>query len=70
VPHIHFDIIGGTQRVITQMYFPDEPGNQQDSLLSRIPAGPLRDRLIATQSSQPQVADALTFGWDVVLGTG
>jgi protocatechuate 3,4-dioxygenase beta subunit len=67
VAHIHLDVTYRTQRVITQMYFPDEPGNQQDSLLSRIPAGPLRDRLIAIATTQPRGAGALIFRWDVVL---
>ena len=31
-PHIHFDISGRINRLITQMYFPGERLNEQDSL--------------------------------------
>ncbi len=71
VRHLHFDVTGRSQRVITQMYFPGEPGNEADSLLSRIPAGPLRERLIARAISPISKAGALpTFEWDVVLEAG
>jgi protocatechuate 3,4-dioxygenase, beta subunit len=67
VAHIHLDITGREQRVITQMYFADEQGNEEDSVLSRIPAGRLRQALIA----QPITGSAVqTFGWDIVLGAG
>ncbi len=71
VPHLHFAVSSGRQRVITQMYFPDEAGNQDDDVLKRIPAGPLRDRLIARFSS-PIGDDALitALQWDVVLAPG
>jgi protocatechuate 3,4-dioxygenase beta subunit len=69
VPHLHLDVIGRTQRVITQMYFPNEPGNQQDGVLSSIPDGRLRDRLIARTSNR-RGGGALMFEWDVVLETG
>lgn len=71
VPHLHFDVRARSQRVITQMYFPDEPGNRDDGLLRRIPAGPLRDRLIARPGSPIRDdASARAFEWDVVLATG
>lgn len=70
VRHIHLDVTGREQRVITQMYFPGEP-NEADTLLSRIPAGPLRERLIARASNPIGQAGAVpTFEWDVVLETG
>jgi protocatechuate 3,4-dioxygenase beta subunit len=71
VPHLHFAVSGGRQRVITQMYFPDEAGNQDDGVLKRIPAGPLRDRLIARFSSPiSDDASIRVFQWDVVLAPG
>lgn len=36
-PDIHFDVTGGTQRLVTQMYFPGEAANASDGLLSQIP---------------------------------
>jgi protocatechuate 3,4-dioxygenase beta subunit len=67
VAHIHLDVMGRGQRVITQMYFPDEPGNDGDSVLSGIPAGALRQALI---SRLTPVTSVPTFQWDVVLGAG
>ena len=43
-PHIHFDISGGAERLVTQLYFPGETGNESDPLLKQ--AGD-RDSLIA-----------------------
>lgn len=71
VRHLHLDVTGREQRVITQMYFPGEPGNAADSLLSRIPAGPLRERLIARAASPVDKSGvAATFQWEVVLEAG
>ena len=33
-PHIHFDITGSTNRLVTQMYFAGEPLNEIDRFLS------------------------------------
>lgn len=65
-PHIHFDVIGRSQRAVTQMYFPNEPLNLSDVLFSRVPEGPYRDRLVAR--ALPGAAAA--FEWDIVLATG
>jgi protocatechuate 3,4-dioxygenase beta subunit len=71
VPHLHFDVRGRERRIVTQMYFPGEPGNSQDSILARIPAGPLRERLIPRSSAAARSAvGTLTFEWDIVLGAG
>lgn len=65
VAHIHLDISGGTQRTITQMYFPDEPGNDEDVLLKRLPAGPTRQSLVATAVTGSAIP---TYRWDIALG--
>ena len=69
VPHIHLAVSARSRRVTTQMYFPGEPGNHDDGVLSAIPRGPLRDRLIA-RWVRPLTDDrgAAAFEWDVVLG--
>lgn len=67
VAHIHLDVMGREQRVITQMYFPDDPANDKDVLLSRLPAGPVRQALIARRIDGKTVP---TFAWDIVLGAG
>lgn len=67
-PHIHFDITGHRERLVTQMYFPNEPLNDIDFLLKN--ADP-RESVIAEAidrlSGDPQ---ALAFRWTVVLGVG
>ena len=67
-PHIHFDVRGHRERLITQMYFPGEPLNDSDFLLKN--ASP-RESVIAESierlSSDPQ---ALAYRWTVVLGVG
>ena len=65
VAHLHLDVSGGTQRTITQMYFPDDPGNDRDVLLARIPAGPMRQAMIARAVAGSSVP---TLAWDIVLG--
>src|SRR5688500_12172722 len=32
-PHIHFDVHGRSERLVTQMYFPGEPLNERDFIL-------------------------------------
>jgi protocatechuate 3,4-dioxygenase beta subunit len=67
-PHIHFQIDGHSERLVTQMYFPGEPLNDIDFLLKN--AAP-KESVIAEKidrlSGDPQ---ALAFRWTVVLGVG
>jgi len=37
-PHLHFEVTGKINRLITQMYFPGEPLNDKDLLLQNIRA--------------------------------
>jgi protocatechuate 3,4-dioxygenase, beta subunit len=62
-PHIHLDVTGRTQRLVTQMYFPNEPLNASDGLLTRIPE---RFRHVMT-AKVVQGAAVPTFAWDIVL---
>jgi protocatechuate 3,4-dioxygenase beta subunit len=68
-PHIHFDVTGKVNRLITQMYFPDEPLNAKDPLLQQSWS---KQSLIAkvlppTAQEEP---DALLVVWDIVLIQG
>jgi protocatechuate 3,4-dioxygenase beta subunit len=68
-PHIHFDITGRVNRLITQMYFPGEALNDRDPLLQQSWA---KDSLIAkvlppTASEEP---DSQLVVWDIVLIEG
>jgi protocatechuate 3,4-dioxygenase beta subunit len=68
-PHIHFDITGKVNRLITQMYFPNEPLNDKDPLLQQSWA---KNSLIAqilppTAAEEP---DSALVVWDIVLIQG
>lgn len=67
-PHIHFDIRGIRERLVTQMYFPGEPLNDIDFLLKEAePRSSVIAEAIDRLSGDPQ---ALAFRWTVVLGQG
>ncbi|MFI9030508.1 protocatechuate 3,4-dioxygenase subunit beta [Streptomyces sp. NPDC053560] len=68
--HIHFSLFGNafTQRLVTQMYFPNDPLFQYDPILRSVTDETARQRLIATYDhdlSQPEFS--LGYRWDIVL---
>lgn len=68
--HIHFSLFGHefTQRLVTQMYFPDDPLFGQDPILNSIPDPRGRARLIAAFDIDATVPQwALGFRFDIVL---
>ena len=71
--HIHFSLLGSalTTRLVTQMYFPDDPLFELDPIFRSVPAHS-RDRLIAAYDHSVTVENwALGYRWDIVLrGTG
>jgi len=69
-PHIHFDVTGKSNRLVTQMYFAGEPLNDKDPFLQGTGAG--KERLIVplrppTQGLEP---DSRVAVWDIILETG
>jgi protocatechuate 3,4-dioxygenase, beta subunit len=69
--HIHFSLFGPTwaARLVTQMYFADDPLFFQDPILRSVPTEDARSRLIAAYDhsvSEPEWA--LGWRWDIVLG--
>jgi protocatechuate 3,4-dioxygenase beta subunit len=70
-PHVHFEVEAKYDRLVTQMFFPDEAHNEQDHFLQFV-KGPYRDAVIAkrTHATEPNEADALSFVWDIVLLSG
>jgi len=67
-PHIHFAIDGHAERLVTQMYFPNEPLNESDRLLKEAePRESVIAEAIDPLSGDPQ---ALAFRWTVVMGVG
>jgi protocatechuate 3,4-dioxygenase, beta subunit len=63
-PHVHFSIAGSGVRLVTQMYFPDEPLNEQDFIYLIIPEAD-RDRVIGQPSASRQGARGFLF--DIVV---
>ena len=67
--HIHCSLFGGSlaSRLVTQMYFPDDPLHALDPIFNAVPAG-ARDRLIAAYAHDVTEAEwALGYRFDVVL---
>ena len=69
--HIHFSLFGRafTERLVTQMYFPDDPLFPFDPIFNSIRDERARQRLVSTFDlglTEPEWA--LGFRWDIVLG--
>lgn len=67
--HIHFSLFGRAfpQRLVTQMYFPDDPLFSRDPIFSSVPEE-ARPRLVSAydhDATEPEWA--LGFAWDIVL---
>jgi protocatechuate 3,4-dioxygenase, beta subunit len=68
--HIHFSLFGNVyaQRLVTQMYFPDDPLFAFDPIFNGIPDGAARQRLISRFSLDETVSGtSLGFVFDIVL---
>ncbi|GHE53482.1 protocatechuate 3,4-dioxygenase subunit beta [Streptomyces longispororuber] len=68
--HIHFSVFGTafTQRLVTQMYFPNDPLFPHDPILRSVTDRAARERLVATyrhELSRPEFS--LGYEWDIVL---
>jgi protocatechuate 3,4-dioxygenase beta subunit len=68
--HIHFSLFGRafTQRLVTQMYFQDDPLFGQDPIFNSVPDEKARQRMIATfdlEATRPEWA--LAYRFDIVL---
>ncbi|MFD1811168.1 protocatechuate 3,4-dioxygenase subunit beta [Rhodococcus gannanensis] len=67
--HIHFSLFGRafTQRLVTQMYFPDDPLFFQDPIYNSVPDG-ARQRMISVFDYEATTDNwALGFRFDIVL---
>jgi protocatechuate 3,4-dioxygenase beta subunit len=68
--HIHFSVFGQafTQRLVTQMYFPDDPLFFQDPIYNSVPDQHARARLISAYDHDATTDHwALGFRFDIVL---
>jgi protocatechuate 3,4-dioxygenase beta subunit len=68
--HIHFSLFGRafTQRLVTQMYFPDDPLFSEDPIFNSVPDPKVRERMIS-RFDWDTTEDhwLLGFTWDIVL---
>jgi protocatechuate 3,4-dioxygenase beta subunit len=66
-PHIHFEVQGQFERLVTQMYFPGEPLNACDRLLM---SALYPDLLVATLASLEDRPEHRVLDFDIVLTRG
>ena len=67
-PHIHFDVTGAHTRLVTQMYFPDDPLNDSDPLFRELgdsKSAAIGKVLPPTRDVEP---DSVIVMWDIVVG--
>ena len=69
-PHIHFEVFGKNDRLVTQMFFPNEPLNAQDNILQNVRPSHREGAIAKPLTNKEIAADELMFGWDIVLISG
>src|SRR4029450_3968959 len=69
-PHLHFEVTGKINRLITQRYFPGEPLNDKDLLLQNIRGN--KDGLIAKilPPTSDVESDSRLVVWDIAIDKG
>ena len=67
-PHVHFDVTGRHEELVTQMYFPGDALNAKDQLLQS--AAPGQPTLIAKVAPALDPSGELLVSWDIVLLKG
>jgi protocatechuate 3,4-dioxygenase, beta subunit len=69
-PHIHFEVTGRMDRLVTQMYFAGEPLNDKDPFFQSAGAG--KERLIVNLQppSSGLEPNSLVAPWDIVVYRG
>jgi protocatechuate 3,4-dioxygenase beta subunit len=68
--HIHFSLLGRafTQRLVTQMYFPDDPLFPHDPIMHSVQNAEARTRMTSRfDLDTTEEAYALAYEWDIVL---
>jgi len=69
-PHIHFDVTGRKGRLVTQMYFPGEPLNEQDIIFKDLGADKEAAVARVLAPGKGLEADSSLVVWDIVLDRG
>ena len=73
-PHIHFEVEGKANRLVSQMFFPDEPLNEKDALFLEVrnqsekaAAAVIAQKMSPTSEIEK---DAMLLNWYIVLING
>ena len=67
-PHLRLTIFAsGIDRLVTQIFFNDEPLNASDPMLASIPDAVVRDRLIARRRAGGEAGVPVEYALDIVL---
>jgi protocatechuate 3,4-dioxygenase beta subunit len=66
-PHIHFDVTAGDYRLVTQMYFPGEPLNEKDMLISTMQGRARNPALATCKAIESSESGVMAFQWDIVM---
>ena len=73
-PHIHFDVEGKANRLVSQMFFPNEPLNEKDELFLNLRSRSARSAAAVIAQNLPSTKEievgAMLFSWDIVLING
>jgi len=70
-PHIHFEVAGKYDRVITQVFFPDEPLNEKDTILQSLKSPHKESVIVKLMPPTKELeADSVVAVWDMVLLKG
>jgi len=64
-PHVHLDVAGRNDRLITQMLFPGDPYNDTDPVLAAI-----NRKLLIAADRGTAASGAHRFDWDIILANG
>jgi protocatechuate 3,4-dioxygenase, beta subunit len=69
-PHIHFEVSGKFNRLVTQMYFAGDPLNSADRFLATAPANGAQLIAPLLPPIQDMESTSLLVPWDIVLEDG
>ena len=68
-PHIHFDVAQGTRKLVTQMYFPNEPLNASDRIFAALGAAQTAAICQVAPEGATGEPEAMQIHWDIILAT-
>lgn len=69
-PHIHVDVFGKTDRLVSQMFFPGEELNDKDSLYLALGADKAAALATVIEPTPDIEKGAILLKWDIVLNKG